>query len=263
MSPELGSSTAENEFVNLGEYYVQTDQFRRALRGEARIVVGRKGSGKTAVFAQVRDHIRPDRNQIVLDLKPEGYQLRKFKEQVLDLLEAGTREHTITAFWEYLLLLEVAYKILEKDRSYHARDQELYKPYQTLARIYKEDGYSQEGDFSERMLRLTEQIAASFQAIHPEANGLRLTRQQVTEFLYVHDIRELRNQIEQYLRYKDGCGFSSTTWIRDGPLTVSPQRTFSSSDVSSMRRVRLSSRFNLEESNVTQSFFLGMTFIRF
>jgi hypothetical protein len=203
-SLDMGSSTAENEFVNLGEYYVQTDQFRRALRGEVRIVVGRKGSGKTAVFAQVRDHIRPDRKQIVLDLKPEGYQLRKFKEQVLDLLEEGSREHTITAFWEYLLLLEVAYKILENDRAYHARDQDLYKPYQTLARVYKEDGYSQEGDFSERMLRLTEQIAASFQAIHPEAEGLRLTRQQVTEFLYVHDIRELRGQIESYLRFKDG-----------------------------------------------------------
>jgi hypothetical protein len=203
-SLDMGSSTAENEFVSLGEYYVQTDQFRRALRGEVRIVVGRKGAGKTAVFAQVRDHVRPDRNQIVLDLKPEGYQLRKFKEQVLDLLEAGTREHTITAFWEYLLLLEVAYKILEKDRAYHARDQAIYEPYQTLARIYKEDGYSQEGDFSERMLRLTEEIAAAFQANHPDAHGLSLNRQLVTEFLYVHDIRELRGQIERYLRFKKG-----------------------------------------------------------
>jgi len=203
-SLDMGSSTAENEFVNLGEYYVQTDQFRRALRGEVRIVVGRKGSGKTAVFAQVRDHIRPDRNQIVLDLKPEGYQLRKFKEQVLDMLEEGTREHTITAFWEYLLLLEVAYKILEKDRSYHVRDQTLYEPYQTLARIYKEDGYSQEGDFSERMLRLTEQITGTFHASHPDAQDLRLTRQQVTEFVYIHDIRELRHQIETYLSFKRG-----------------------------------------------------------
>lgn len=203
-SLDMGSSTAENEFVNLGEYYVQTDQFRRALRGEVRIVVGRKGSGKTAVFAQVRDHIRPDRDQIVLDLKPEGYQLRKFKEQVLDLLEEGTREHTITAFWEYLLLLEVAYKILEKDRSYHVRDQELYEPYQALARIYKEEKYSQEGDFSERMLRLTDQIASAFQTSHPGAQELRLTRQQVTELLYVHDIRELRRQIELYLRFKGG-----------------------------------------------------------
>jgi hypothetical protein len=202
-SLDMGSSTAENEFVSLGEYYVQTDQFRRTLRGEVRIVVGRKGSGKTAVFAQVRDHIRPDRNQIVLDLKPEGFQLHKFKEQVLDLLEEGTREHTITAFWEYLLLLEVAYKILEKDRSLHLRDHDTYEPYQQLAKVYKEDQYSQEGDFSERMLRLVELIADIFKEQHPEASGLRLTREQVTQMLYVHDIRQLRIQIERYLTFKN------------------------------------------------------------
>jgi hypothetical protein len=191
-SLDMGSSTAENEFVSLGEYYVQTDQFRRALRGEVRIVVGRKGSGKTAVFAQVRDHIRPDRKQIVLDLKPEGYQLHKFKEQVLDLLEEGTRDHTITAFWEYLLLLEVAYKILEKDRSLHLKDHDTYEPYQQLAKVYKEDQYSQEGDFSERMLRLVEQIAATFKKQHPKTSELRLSREQVTELLYLHDVRQLR-----------------------------------------------------------------------
>ncbi len=47
-SLDMGSSTAENEFVSLGEYYVQTDQYRRTLRGEVRIVVGRKGSGKNS-----------------------------------------------------------------------------------------------------------------------------------------------------------------------------------------------------------------------
>jgi hypothetical protein len=203
-SLDMGSSTAENEFVTLGEYYVQTDEFRRSLRGEARIVVGRKGAGKTAVFAQVRDHIRSDQKQIVLDLKPEGYQLLKFKEQVLDLLEEGTREHTITAFWEYLLLLEVSYKILEKDRSVHLRDHELYEPYQALARVYKEDTYSQEGDFSERMLHLVEQIADAFKEKHPQAAKMRLTRQQVTEFIYAHDIHELRSQVEEYLKLKKG-----------------------------------------------------------
>ena len=203
-SLDMGSSTAENEFVTLGEYYVQTDEFRRALRGEVRIVTGRKGSGKTAVFSQVRDHIRSDQKQIVLDLKPEGYQLLKFKEQVLDLLEEGTREHTVTAFWEYLLLLEVAYKILEKDFNVHLRDNTLYQPYLSLSRAYKEDEYSQEGDFSERMLRLVEKIAATFQERHPNPSQQRLTRKQVTEFLYLHDIRELRSQVETYLKLKNG-----------------------------------------------------------
>lgn len=72
----------------LGHYYLQTDEFRRTLRGEARIVIGRKGAGKTAVFTQVRDKVRANRKVIVLDLRPEGYQLKKFKEQVLSHLEA-------------------------------------------------------------------------------------------------------------------------------------------------------------------------------
>ena len=38
---------------------------------------------------------------------------------MLDYLEEGTREHTITAFWEYLLLLETCHKILQKDETVH------------------------------------------------------------------------------------------------------------------------------------------------
>jgi hypothetical protein len=46
----LGASAAENEFRHLEDYFIQTFQFRRALEGSAKIVVGRKGSGKTAIF---------------------------------------------------------------------------------------------------------------------------------------------------------------------------------------------------------------------
>jgi hypothetical protein len=159
---DMGSSTAENEFASLGQYYLQTDEFQRALRGEARLVVGRKGSGKTAVFAQVRDHIRSNRARVVVDLKPEGYQLRKFKEQIIDHLEEGTAEHTITAFWEYLLLLEVCYKLLEKDKTVHLRDHTLYEPYQQLANIYHADDFISEGDFSERMLKIVDRITELF-----------------------------------------------------------------------------------------------------
>lgn len=199
---DLGSSTAENEFAHLGEYYVQTDEFRRALRGEVRIVVGRKGAGKTAVFAQVRDHVRADRRNVVIDLKPEGFQLRKFKDQVLDYLEEGTAEHTITAFWEYLLLLEIVYKLLEKDRQVHMRDHRLFDPYQRLSSAYAEDDFIQEGDFSERMSKLVDKLISAFATKYGEAEEVRLGRQEVTELLYLHDLRELREALEEYLKFK-------------------------------------------------------------
>jgi len=199
---DMGSSTAENEFAHLGSYYLQTDEFRRALRGEVRIVVGRKGSGKTAVFAQVRDNVRRDRSNIVLDLKPEGYQLRKLKDQILDFLEEGTAEHTITAFWEYLLLLEIAYKLLEKDQQVHTRDHRLFDPYQRLSAAYSTDEYVREGDFSERMSGLIDAVIAVFQKQYPDRADIRLNQRQVTEVLYRHNLKELRESLEEYLSLK-------------------------------------------------------------
>ena len=134
----LGASAAENELRELDHYFLETDEYHRALRGEVQVIAGRKGSGKTALFFQLRGRLRQDQNRIVLDLKPEGFQLLKFKERLLDFLEEGTKEHTITAFWEYLLLLETCHKILAQDKKRHIRDHTLFARYRALADAYSE-----------------------------------------------------------------------------------------------------------------------------
>lgn len=154
----IGDPMAENEFQTLGNYYLQTDEFNRALRGEINLVVGRKGTGKTALFAQLRDRKRSDKKNVVVDLKPEGYQLIKLKEQVLDYLSAGAKHHLVTAFWEYLLYSEICYKVLEKDVDRHLRDHNLYDGYLSLKALYNVGPFATEGDFSERLLGLSDSI---------------------------------------------------------------------------------------------------------
>lgn len=199
----FGSSTAENELRVLGEYYLEIDAFRRAYRKEVRLITGRKGSGKTAIFFQLRDRVRARRSNVVLDLKPDGYQLLKFKDQVLQLMAAGTVEHTITAFWEYLLLLEICHKLLEKDRDVHKRDHRLFEPYQRLLAVYQSDTYVGEGDFSERLNRLLHQIDEEFHARYSGVTELSLSQPEVTDLLYRHDLARLRENVHGYLRFKD------------------------------------------------------------
>ena len=67
----IGDPIAENEFQTLAKYYLRTDQFGRASRGEVNLVVGRKGAGKTALFSQLRNEKRSNVQNIVVDLKPE------------------------------------------------------------------------------------------------------------------------------------------------------------------------------------------------
>ena len=186
----------------LGSYYLTTDQFLRALRGEVRLIVGRKGSGKTALFAQLRDRIRQPQENIVLDLKPEGYKLRKLSESIGSLLSEGAYEHTIMAFWEYLLLLEICYKILEKDKLPHIRDHRIYEPYRALEDLYKSDKYVQEGDFSERMSVLLERIVKDHGALQQKDRREMLTEGQVTELIHRHDVKQLRIEVTEYLKLK-------------------------------------------------------------
>lgn len=204
-SIDLGSSSAENEMRTLQSYYLKTDQYLKSLRGEANIVVGRKGSGKSAIFLQVRDRERNKKGNVVLDLKPDGYKLIKFKELILTFLEEGTFQHTIMAFWEYVLLLEICYKILEKDKQQHKHDHTLYVPYRKLADLYHAEGYETQGDFSERMSTLMEKISAEYRSRHGEEKNVRLSTSSLTEMLYCHDVKELTRQIIDYMKLKEVC----------------------------------------------------------
>jgi hypothetical protein len=198
----IGDPRAENEMPTLGLYYLKTDQFERTVRGEANLVVGRKGSGKTALFIQVRDKIRSDKRNIVVDLKPEGYQLVKLKEEILTYLSAGARQHLITAFWEYLILLEVAYKILEKDQNTYRHNHSLYELYVELRNTYELSDFTTEGDFSERLIKISDALIQKYKSKFGTEDAQRLTAAQVTELLYKHDLKQLRTLISRYLQEK-------------------------------------------------------------
>ncbi len=200
---DLGSSAAENEFRSLPNYYFKTDQYNRVLRGEARIVCGRKGSGKTALFAQNRNKLRENKKNIVIDLKPESYELIKFKETITACMQEGTYNHTLVAFWEYVLLLEICYKILEKDQSIYYRNPDIADLYQQLVNIYQNGEYTAEGDFSERLAYIINLIIQQVQVKFGDKKNVRLSSAEVTEIIYRHNIGEIKKILKQYLKYKD------------------------------------------------------------
>ena len=200
---ELGSPAAENEMDTLKQYYVDTDESNQTLLGHARLVVGRKGSGKTALFIHLRDQLRRNRKNIILDLKPEGHQLKRLKHLVLDLLQDAVKEHVATSFWEYLLLLECCHKLLLSDKIPHTRDQKLYSLYRQLAEAYGEESVDEEVDFSERMYQLVQKISDQFIAQYGEDKVQYLRTNEVTQLIYKHDIPRLRLALLEYLKQKN------------------------------------------------------------
>ena len=62
------SQVDAKKMTTLAQYYLRTDQYQRALGGSVNLAVGRKGSGKTALFVQLRDKIRRDKRNVTLDM---------------------------------------------------------------------------------------------------------------------------------------------------------------------------------------------------
>lgn len=98
-----------------------------------------------------------------------------------------------------MIFLELCYKLLEKDRRLHLNDPVLRERYLTLRDLYRDDPLIQEGDFAERLLRLVESIEDRFQS---SQNQSVLSREEITRFLYLHDLSKLRRSVTEYLQEK-------------------------------------------------------------
>ncbi|HEY1124676.1 MAG TPA: hypothetical protein VGE65_03515 [Sphingobium sp.] len=202
-SISLGNTAAENETRRLSDYFVATPAYRAAVAGQGRVLIGRKGSGKTAIFTEMAKELGKGRGSLILPLQPEGYQLRKFKDNLVDFLNEGTKEHTVGAFWEYLLLLEICHRCIVSDAEYLGRDPQISRLLPQLRDRYGRDDYVIEGDFSERILLLLQEIERRKSAISRGTTGKGyLSRAEITELIYSHDINQLRADVIEYLATK-------------------------------------------------------------
>jgi hypothetical protein len=196
-----GDPAAENEATQLDAYFLETEQFRLTLNGDLNIILGRKGSGKTAIFLQARNKVRANKNNIVVDLSPEGFQLIKLKELILDQLSHGTRKEFIAAYWEYIVWLEIAYKLLEKDEQRARYDSRILEAYERLKAAYDErvDG---SGDFALRLSDLTARIVDRYYTrIHAE-QPIGSVSSRTLEIVYGSEIPKVRDEVLRYLKLK-------------------------------------------------------------
>jgi hypothetical protein len=195
---DMGDVAAENEINALKSYFLPTAQYNDAKRGHARLVVGRKGAGKTAIFYGVRNTYWTAFSNVVLDLKPEGHQFLTLREKLLSSLSRGMQEHVLTAFWNYILLVELASKIVDNDARFAAKNLHRHQLYERLVELLG-GREAEQGDFSERLLLLVERMLARKQEIESLTGSA-----EISQIIYEKDIKELQETLKLYMQYKDG-----------------------------------------------------------
>jgi hypothetical protein len=70
------------------------------MRSTGALIIGRKGSGKSAIFYEAFAETANDKRNLVVDLNPASHNLSELREALLQVVEVGIFDHTIAAFWQ-------------------------------------------------------------------------------------------------------------------------------------------------------------------
>ncbi|NLB73436.1 MAG: hypothetical protein GX795_05355 [Firmicutes bacterium] len=105
---ESSNTIAENEEAFLPNYFVETGQFRRLMSTSQALVIGTKGSGKTANLFMLREKLSTDRRNIVRVVKPSDHEMSRFFSGLKKIGDpSGRATHVAENAWKLLLYCEI------------------------------------------------------------------------------------------------------------------------------------------------------------
>lgn len=110
----FGEHTAEHESNKLYDYYVPITHVDSLVKNEYNIIVGRKGSGKTAALYYLNSLLNFEKRNLVVLIKPVNFELDgivKLLENLEDDFELG---YAIESVWKFLIYSEIARNIYDK-----------------------------------------------------------------------------------------------------------------------------------------------------
>ena len=201
----LGDPVAEHEAYMLYDYFVETSSFYEALDSPLTILLGRRGTGKTAILFAINSEMNSTPRNHVTILKPVGYETHGLIRVLEDIRQHSERGFLIESLWKYLIYSEIASSIASKIRNrpiFQARtdDEEAFLDYcDTNATILMPP-------FSERI----ENAVFSLEGVGKIVDA-REQRLKISEKLHNSLISELRRHLGIVL-----AGSDSLTLLIDG-----------------------------------------------
>ena len=104
----IGEPVAENENLQLDEYFVETSEYLHALEAQSTIMIGRRGTGKTANLIALEVAFGQDRRSHVCTVKPVGYEVEGLVRLLKEDLHEAERGYLIESLWKFLIYGELA-----------------------------------------------------------------------------------------------------------------------------------------------------------
>jgi hypothetical protein len=194
----FGEYVAENEQDELAEYFVQTGEYDSVLASQSAVFVGRKGTGKTANMLRASEELGADRRNLVVVIKPSGYELESMLEVLSRLPRRDLAEYLLDSLWRYLLYTEIAYAA-KREAENRPAGIASGSPMDALRAYLDSEAFPSSPDFA---VRLEGVIASMVDDITTLPTGVADFQAWVTSKLHSRQVLELRDLTGHALKDK-------------------------------------------------------------
>src|SRR6478672_1852337 len=105
----LGEQIAENDIKLLLPNFIETPEYRSIIETkDSTVVVGRRGTGKSAMFAKLSDFWGSQKAAHVIQISPEDYQTISFRAIFRSFENKYSHVRAVSRLvWKYGILLEM------------------------------------------------------------------------------------------------------------------------------------------------------------
>jgi len=111
----LGEAYAENEQLDLSEYFIETAQYHDALHASGSVIfVGRKGTGKTANLFRICSALEQERGSHVCVIRPADYDLAGVHRLFSSSQHRAEQGYLAESLWKFLVYTELARSVCEE-----------------------------------------------------------------------------------------------------------------------------------------------------
>lgn len=110
----IGDPVAENESRDLLDYFIPTAVYNEAIKASHSIIVGKKGSGKSAIYFKIENDFAGDSRNHVCSIRPVGYELEGVLRMIHKSMGLAEKGYLIESFWKFLLFSELAKSYYER-----------------------------------------------------------------------------------------------------------------------------------------------------
>ncbi|BAS60082.1 hypothetical protein NIES2135_67240 (plasmid) [Leptolyngbya boryana NIES-2135] len=110
----FGEFLAEHESEELADYYVETFNLSTLIKNDYNIVIGRKGTGKTATLYYLKSFLENDNRNHICLIKPVNFEIDALVKILQVSSEEYERSYLVESAWKLLIYTEVAKSIYLK-----------------------------------------------------------------------------------------------------------------------------------------------------